>query len=518
MISSVGRQPMIMGMGLYLWYLWGFSFPFMVSYILLGIIPLRFVDLTTIALITFSALSWFLTNKKVTQSRQVSPLSIMKLRRGDSIFVLFVCLFAFSMLWALSGVINLRLHGYTPSLGSYVGPLRRSLILLFMLVAYLHFGRRKWLLVERALLRGFIHASVLTAVWMWIEQILYVVYKIPLNELVFRRWLGLNPGVGFINLISPGYTGLGYNLYRASGFSWDPGTTTTMIVIAWFLYTLMPKGLIGRKRLFISMILLSALPLGLSRTSIISVAIGLFSLFGIYLVLSFIQASVTGYTWPRIWRNGTIKFVTHSILYSIFVFIISVVIMGYMIDINPYKISMGIYSFVKAGLEGKTVGEQRHWAYFRLIPSALALDWPSMLFGYGTANVGVAMERVGSGVLPKIEEIAATFHGDWNPESTFVTMTLMGGLISAALLWFCVFATMARAGFGCLRGLSSFNGQIMLYVFVILCTLIVMSVGYGIDATWLYVVFFLLLRNVWAGWPSNWEMQPTISCHSRGGG
>lgn len=482
-LGTTGRLLSCKSIELFLWYFWGLSCVFIVPYIRILYLNIRLVELST-ALVLISLVIRIAVEKNPFSKKYI-PSSLM-------IISLIYCL---ALFWPLGGVITVYNLGYTPQLESYLAPFRRLIITLILLIAYIYFNHEEWLLRESALIRGFLTGCIFITTWMIIEQAAFIIFRFPLNDIIFRKGLGLNPQHTFINLVGSGYTGLTMPLYRATGFAWDPGQSATLVALGWFLYTLLPEIIVGKRRLFFSVFMLLALPLSLSRTAIIGTAVVILIFLGIYFITSIVQVNLAyNKILKRRAHKSLFRFYSQSVILGFIVIVILVSIACIPAKTSALSIFQGLMSFIKSGLEAQTFGEQRHWTYFTLIPYALTLNWSAVFLGYGTANVGVAIEEVGWNVLPEIEQMTNRWKGNWNPESTTVNFALMGGAVTLFALAFCLITSIAKAGSEYLR--KPYNIQLLGYITILLVPF-VLGLGYGFESTIIYISVFLIFIHIW---------------------
>jgi hypothetical protein len=471
-----------MSLEIFLWYFWGISCVFTVPYLVVQNLNIRLVELSTAFILIVSIFR--ITTKKFPRYKEYISSSLM----------LIVSAYCLALFWPIGGVITVHALGYTPELESYIAPFRRLIIVLILLGTYLSLSHEKWLLRERALLQGFIAGCILTTAWMLIEQLVYALSLVPLNDVIFRVLLGIVPEHTFINLIHSGQSGLSMPLLRASGFGYDPGNTATLVALGWFLYSLMPESLIGKRRVSVSIFLLFALPLSLSRTTIVVTAVVVLAFLGVHLIVGIAQASLTGRFRLGAFHEPMLRSFWRSIIFGLIAMVLLVAIASTIAKMSVLSTFDGIISFIGSGLEAQTLGDQRHWTYFTLVLPALTDSVTAAFLGYGTANVGIAMERFGQGVLPEIEEMAALLHGNWNPESTTIVFALMGGFVSMIALGFCLTMSVAKGIIQYLR--RPWNIQPLGYV-TILLTPIMLGLGYGFNNTIIYIILFLIFLHIW---------------------
>lgn len=466
----------------YVWFLWGFSCLIVVPYIEVFNLRIRFVEITTV--LVFLCLLLRIG---------VDKTACLKNRANFS-FTVIVAFYGLALFWPLGGVLTIDVLGYMPQLGSCISPIRRLLIVIVLFIVYIYYKCDTWLLLERSFIRGFIFGCILTTVWMFIEHISFMFFKIYINEMIFMEILGLNPEHTFVNLVAPLFTGLPISLYPASGFSWDPGSTAPLVVLGWLLYIFLPKTLVGRQKLLISVLLLMAVPLSISRTAIIGVFVITVIFLSIQVGFGILRASITQNRHITKFYNSILSFYLRSIVWLVITLAILGAIACIPMKITPSSLFQGFASFVKSAVEIRTSGEQRHWTYFRLVPDALLLNLPAAIFGYGNSNVGVAMEKVGMDKLPGISSMAAKWHGNWNPESLTVTYALAGGLVGFFALGFCIVASMAKIGIDYLR--RPWNVKPFAYGMILLA-IFVLGMGYGFQNTAITIIIFLAFMHIW---------------------
>lgn len=465
-----------------LWYLWGVSCVFTVPYIEVQNLNIKLVELITAFVFVVS--TFRITTKKILRYKEFISSSL----------TLIISAYCLALFWPLGGILTSYAIGYTPQLESYIAPFRRLIIVLILLGTYVSLSHEKWLLRESALIRGFIAGCILTTAWMLIEQLVYIASSIALNDMIFREMLGLDPQHTFINLVHPGYTGLSMPLLRASGFGYDPGNTATLVVLGWLLYNLLPESLIGKRRLSISIFMLLALPLSLSRTTIIAAALITLGFLALPLIISTAQGSFTGKFRFGFIHEPIFKSFSQSVIFGLIAIILLIAVVSSIANLNVISAFEGIIAFIKSGLMAQTAGEQRHWTYITLVLPALTDSLTAAFLGYGTANTGIAMEKVGHDVLPEIEEMATLLHGNWDPESTTVNFALMGGFISLLCLSFSIFMSITK---GIARYLKKQSVVQNLGYIIILLAPIILGLGYGFNNTIIYIILFLIFVRIW---------------------
>lgn len=471
-----------MSLEIFLWYFWGISCVFTVPYIELQNLNIRLVELSTAFVFIVSIFR--ITTKKFLRYNEYISSPLM----------LIISAYCLALFWPIGGVITVHSLGYTPQLESYIAPFRRLIIVFIMLGTYLSLSHEKWLLRERALIQGFIAGCILTTAWMLIEQLVYALSLVPLNDVIFRELLDIVPEHTFINLIHSDQSGLSMPLLRASGFGFDPGNTATLVALGWFLYSLLPESLIGKRRVAVSIFLLLALPLSLSRTTIVVTAVVALAFLGVHLIVGIAQASLTGRFRLGAFHDPILRSFYRSIIFGLIAMVLLVAIASTIAKMSVLSTFGGIMSFIGSGLEAQTIGEQRHWTYIGLVLPALTDSVTAAFLGYGTANTGIAMEKLGQGILPEIEEMAALLHGNWNPESTTVVFALMGGFVSMIALGFCLITSTFKGIIQYIR--RPLIVQPLGYV-TILLTPIMLGLGYGFNNTIIYIILFLMFLHIW---------------------
>lgn len=480
--SYMSKLSLYKNIELSFWYLWGGSCVFMVPYIEIGGIRIRFVEVSTLLL--FIALVIRINLEKKAHSK----------KRISSLLAFNILTYTLVLFWPLGGVLTIYALGYTPALASYIAPFRRLFIILILLVAYVHFKHEEWLLRERALIQGFLTGCVVTTVWMVVEQVAFLLFQASLNEIIFQELLGLDPLHTFTNLVGYGYTGLSMPLYRSTGFAWDPGQTAPLVALGWLFYNLLPETLVGKRRLLVSVFMFLVLPLSLSRTAIMGTIVITFGFMITCFIVSIAQASLAHKGQFITLRKPEFKFYWRSVVLGFTAIVILIGLVCVLAKISVSSVFQGLVSFVRSGLEAQTFGEQRHWTYFKLIPHALLLNWTAAFLGYGTANAGVAMEKAGWSVLPQIEQMAAMWQGNWVPESTTVNFALMGGVVGFFALCLCIITSIAKASIEYLR--KPWNIRLLGYPITLLAPFI-FGLGYGFENTIIYVCVFLMLVHIW---------------------
>ena len=482
-LNFTGKINFFKKIELFFWYLWGFSCVFIIPYIeVMKGVRIKFVEISTVLVMVVLFIR-ITVGKRSNSKKNINFLLLLN-----------VFLYCFALFWPLGGVLTIYNLGYKPSLPSYIAPFRRLTVILILFIAYVYFKYEEWLLRERALIRGFLAGCVVTTVWMIIEQVTFLFFQIPLNEVIFKELLKLDPGHSFINLIG---LGLSKPLYRATGFAWDPGQIAPMVALGWLCYNLLPEALVGKKRLFISVFMLLTLPLSLSRTAIMGTAIITFGFLGINFVVGIIQVSLIHKKKCHItvFHRPEVRFYWRSSVLGCIVAVILIIIVCISAKMSTSSFFQGLAFYLRSTLESQTYGEQRHQTYYKLIPYAWTFNWSTAFLGYGTGNSGVAMEKVGWDVLPGIEKVAAKRQGNWVPESTTVSFALMGGMISSLALIFCVITSIARVSNWYLR--KPWNNISLLGYATILLAPFIFGLGYGIDNTIIYISIFLMLINIW---------------------
>jgi hypothetical protein len=252
------------------------------------------------------------------------------------------------------------------------------------------------------------------------------------------------------------------------------------IMIAWILYVTLPSRITGKKRYWLSILLLLTPILTLSRTTIIgSVAIG------------FIISLV--YVYSLYTHQDLLTFAVKSLGLSAMIGISISILVEIMFRGVISGALATVLGFLYSGITGGSPGAQRHWLYLTLIPNSLSYTWESLIFGYSNVNTGVSMELVGEDVLPGISTVSG---GTWNPESSFVVYALMGGgpgLLAWAIYYLGTIIQSIRLTIS-----GTINKKIGITSFISMNSIIVFMIGYNMVSTWYYVIQPIILIWVWS--------------------
>lgn len=467
---------------LLLWFMWGFSCLIFVPYIDLFSISIQLVEVCN--LLVFASIFLKISLDKRWNNSKCVNISL----------IIILVLYALAIFWPIGGVITVYHLGYIPRLSTFLVPFARLFIIVTLFLAYIYFDTKGWQVRVRALLKGFIAGCIVTVMWMIVEHIMFTIFRIPINKLIFEDILNMDVKHTFINIIGGGFLGIPFDLYRATGFSWDPGMVTPLIVLGWLTYNLLSDIFIGKHRLWVSCVLLLSLPLSLSRTAILGTVIVSIIIF----ISEFLGCFLGNISQINVKNKLTCKYyytVMHikSILFAI---ILTIVLLFILFACNNLSISMffkGIFNFINDIFTDQSPGTQRHLTYFKLIPKALFLNLPAFLLGYGAANVGVSMEIVGIGILPDIENLISVWKGKWNPESMTVTFALMGGIVTLLAFTICIGICLVTTFIRYLK--RPWNKQYLSY-FIILLAPFVLGMGYGIDNHIVFIMIFLMIVHI----------------------
>lgn len=467
---------------LLLWFLWGFSCLFIVPYVKISSITIQFMECFSF-LVFISLLFQICLHKSFDKRKGVNI----------SLFIVLL-LYAIAVFWPIGGVITVYQLGYVPSLSTFLVPFARLFIIVTLFLAYIYYDINEWIIREKALVKGFIWGCIITVIWMIVEQIMFIIFHIPINKLIFQDIFNLEVQHTFINILGRGFLGIPVDLYRASGFSWDPGMVAPLVVLGWLTYSLQPEFFMGKHRLWLSCFLLLSLPLSLSRTALlgavlICLIVFLFEFLGCFVGFSFKYKTNKSMCYVPYFSFFFIKSIILAIILTIA--LISIIFAHKGLHISVF--TKGMFKLVSDVFFDQSAGTQRHLIYFKLIPHALAISIPSFLFGYGAMNVGVSMEKIGIGVLPGIESLINSWNGNWNPESMTVTFALMGGIVTLLTLFICVGLCMVIS---CIKYLKRpWNKQYLSY-FIILLAPFILGMGYGIDNHIIFIIVFLMIIHI----------------------
>lgn len=455
-------------------YLWGFTFLIFFPTIPLGSIEIRAVDIITLILLIHC---FFKSSKK---SKEYNKKFIM--------FLIFIII---SYLWSILGLFNVKSRGYDISITSIINPIRRIVILLMIIIFYIKTSRNEWNIILKKIYKGFLHSCILTSIWMIMEQIFYYKNNINMNNIIFNNFLKLNY-TRKLELVTSQFTGGNVDLNRAIGLSTSPGIVSPAVLVCWLMYLFLPNKFTERKKISVCILLLLVPFISLSRTTIFGFFLSLIIFFILFLIILRLQRGSDRFTNLKNNKCKEVLFTTR--IFKLIIFSCLIVFIINIFDPNIFKTnimhSIKLY-IINTGSSSRD-GDQRHLIYLLLVPKIL-YNFKNFIFGFGPANVGVGYEQFSSLQLPGIEKIAATFNGNWSPESNLVNQLLMGGIFSG-IIWIIFYITYLKNSYYKILEHNIFSSYGFMYMgsFLIMIIIIILSIGYGIDSTWYYYSIVLL--------------------------
>ncbi len=482
MIISNKNTNIYKKIDLLLWFMWGFSCLIIVPYIDFFSISIQLMEVFN--LLVFASI--FLN---ISLGKRGSNC-----KRVNMSLIILLVLYALAVFWPIGGVITVYHLGYIPRVSTFLVPFARLFIIITLFLAYIYFDAKEWQLRERALLKGFIIGCTVTVMWMVVEHIMFTIFRIPINKFIFEDILTMDVKHTFTNIVGGGFLGIPFDLYRATGFSWDPGMVAPLVVLGWLTYNLLSDIFIGKHRLWVSCVLLLSLPLSLSRTATLGTVIMCIIIF----ISEFLGCSFANIFQINVRNKQTCKYYYTGIHIKsiIFAFILTIILLFILFTYKNLSISMflkGMLNYINKIFTGQSSGTQRHLTYYKLIPEALFLNLPAFLLGYGAMNVGVSMEILGIGILPGIENFISLWQGKWNPESMTVTFALMGGIVTLLAFTICIGICLVVTFIKYLK--RPWNKQYLSY-FIILLAPFVLGMGYGIDNHIVFIMIFLMIVHI----------------------
>lgn len=460
-----------------LWYWFGISFLIFVPYLRFFQIKIRILDLLLVPLL------FIVLIRVIAYAAKTDDYTITV---SKSLIIVLLFLFL-TQLWPLFGNMTLLRHNYAVSFLNFIVPIRRVFLLLLLVAQYLLLSIGDWRKVQGAILNGAIHGGLISVTWMIFEHLSWILFKVPVNKMIFAEVLGLDPGHTFLNLVSLN-TG---SVLRATGFSWSPGLVGPPLLMIAILYLLLPADLTGQKSNIQGALLLSGPILSLSRTGIFG--LGIFLVFTIALVLMTEQVQRSEDIIGGVYSNATIH---QGATVALIVGIGAVIGFFYLIGVNTNLLG-GVVGFVLNTIYDPAPGVIRHVGYIVYLPSMLTYDMYGALFGYGVYTTGAGVELAASS-LPGIDRAAKIHHGHWRVEPQFVSILLAGGLPGAISFLYAYFGTLLHNLRTQLASRSS-NRELRVAIFcsTFLSTTFVLGLGYGVGGTFFLVILVLIIFWTW---------------------
>lgn len=446
----------------FFWYILGISFLIFVPYITILGIGVRILDIISFIL---PVLAYY----------RLSSIENVKLNINKPSFLVMTTL-ALSQLWPLFGMITLINYGYSLAIVNILAPIRRFVIISSISLIYMSYTALSWRTVEHYLLKGIFHSAIVSGVWIILQQGMFLSVRVSVNKLLFREYMGLQPGHTFVNILRLG----GGELLRATAFSWSPGLVGPPLLLIGLFYFFSPSETISRNKYISAFLLISPL-LTFSRTVIFGsvIALTISVIVGSATKFASSKSDVSSYDDPLISRSNAILGFTGLILVSVFF---------------AYT---GVHSYLINTFRDPSPGTIRHVGYIIYLPNILADSIYASLFGYGIHTTGAGIE-VAAETLPGIDRIAELYNGQWRIESQIISI-LVGGGLPGTLFFMTSYGNILTNSFRKIFGKESSQSERKAAngVLIVLISAFILGLGYGVGGTFFFVLILLCNGLIW---------------------